>query len=379
MATSNVIHTAINNGHFHQVRFLVDKGADVNERDGSGRTPLILCALITDKKWSVGLARLLLENGARISKCDTQGFNALHHACVNQRSELVDVYLKALDCDIHSRCKNGNTSLHYAASLGNRAIVKTLAELVLKYKLSLDPINKKGLTPLHQAFKANQLDCGDLLMEYGADQSIPDSDRKTAAQLRQDAVQRLTILAQRHERRRPSAKLIRKITQEAEAEKPKAESEIITIARDYDLRNDPEYVFNTSAVTYFHKKEAKRIRRCGFSNNAIEGKPKLEMWKEEIMSLWNQYEAKISDSYRAPAKYVPPVPEQVDPRFSIVSTTATIPVISRRSSRVGITKSTRTGSMTQEGTSSRRPSIPSRRNGMPPLVKTQTRSYIGLT
>ncbi|XP_067930514.1 E3 ubiquitin-protein ligase MIB2-like [Watersipora subatra] len=372
MATDNVIHTAINNGHFHQVRFLIDKGADVNERDSSGRTPLILCSFVTDTRWSVGLSRLLLEHEARISKCDRQGFNALHHACINQRYELVSVYLAALDCDVHSRCKKGNTSLHYAASLGNKEIVKMLTQLVLKYKLTLNPINKMGLTPLHQAFRANQIDCGDLLIEYGADITLLDTDKKPASQLRQEAVERLNILAQQNTRSRPSSRKIRKIKKEAESEKPKQEAVEITVAKNFDLRNDPKYVFETTAVDYFHAKDSQHILKR--RSTAPEGKPKLQAWKEQITALWNHYETRFSNSYRAAAKPLPLNKELAMRCNSIVSSIGTAPSMSRkRSIVVPHLKTSRSDSLTNEGTNSRRSSVTNRRNGMLPLVKTQSR------
>ena len=59
------INAAIEKGLFKQVRYLIEFGARVNQRDHHGRTPLMNAALVEDEEWGVGLARLLLEKGAR--------------------------------------------------------------------------------------------------------------------------------------------------------------------------------------------------------------------------------------------------------------------------------------------------------------------------
>ena len=385
MDNKHLIHTAINRGYFQQVRFHIDKGCDVNIRDQKGKTPLILCAYVNDNKWSVGLARLLIENGARISKCDQDGYNALHHACINQKPDLVDVYLSALDCDVHSKCKKGNTSLHYAASLGNRSIVSSLAQLVLRYKLSLDPKNKKGCTPLHQAFKANQIDCGDLLMKYGANEAITDNENKTGTMLRQESMERLDLISTLSQERK-ALKTVRELKHQADSEQPKPKPIAIQKARDNDLRNDPEYVFKVSAVNYFQRKTqnpSSRVRpRTAPEKRDKGGK---SAWKEEILQLWSHYETQCSKSFRKPATPSDDITAaSLYGRNSVFSSRGS-PPLTRRSSRISITgaSSRRSGSVTQDTTASggiRRTSN-SRKHGagMPPLVRTQSRASFNHT
>ena len=117
------LHVAIRRGQFHDVRQLVSAGDDVNCRDGNHRTPLILCTLVEQEPWGVGIARLLLEMGALVGLPDKQGRNALIYACMYRRLELVDIFLKAVDYDLDHRDRYGNTALFYAASSGNADVV----------------------------------------------------------------------------------------------------------------------------------------------------------------------------------------------------------------------------------------------------------------
>ena len=341
MAAGSAIHSAIRKGYFQQVRFLVDQGYDVNARDSEGSTPLILCSMVSSEAWSVGLARLLLEHGARISLYDKQGYNALHHACISQKEKLVEVFLSALDCHIHSKCKKGNTSLHYAASLGNLDIVKLLSQLLVKFKLKLDPKNKKGLTPLHQAWREDNLDCGDLLVEYGADVTVVDCDNKSATQLRQEAADRLEKMREMSKTRSVS-RTLRRMKETDGADTPQRVDTEIHIARDFDLRNDPEYVFNMSAVEYFQLK----MMRPRTAHNR---KEQDKQWQDELLRLWKVYEIQCSNALRKSAQPLKK-PENTGRRKS--SQAGHSHQLTKRSSRMSI--KSRSGSTASLDTSPRK-------------------------
>ena len=106
------INSAIKKGFFQQVRFLVRFGHGVNKRDADGRTPLINCAFVDDERWAVGLARTLIESGARVGLTDRAGVTALHYACMLGRSALVQVFLKALDFDLNQPDRYGQRTIH---------------------------------------------------------------------------------------------------------------------------------------------------------------------------------------------------------------------------------------------------------------------------
>lgn len=109
----------------------------MNARDSAadGRTALMCCALVVDDRWAVGLARTLLERGARVGLRTRQlRLNALHLACMLGRAELVRLFLAALDYDLMATDALGNTALHYAAAAGRTDIVRLVADVHFRYR-----------------------------------------------------------------------------------------------------------------------------------------------------------------------------------------------------------------------------------------------------
>jgi len=75
-ATISILGNAAKKGHVEEVQKLVSSGADINERDTLGQTPLML-AIIADQRTTV---ELLVELGADVNLQDKNGNTAMHHA-----------------------------------------------------------------------------------------------------------------------------------------------------------------------------------------------------------------------------------------------------------------------------------------------------------
>jgi len=170
------IATAMQKGYFHQVRMLVKRGLEVNEADNNGRTPLMLCSLVEDNCWAVGLARTLLDGGAHTSQTDTFGRTAIHYACIFKRTNLLRVLLAAIDDDVNRTDRCGNTALHYAAATGNTDTTGLVLNACLRYGYRVDVSNRDHLTPLMMAFKEEYFNCANLIRE--ATRKLTERDEK---------------------------------------------------------------------------------------------------------------------------------------------------------------------------------------------------------
>lgn len=138
----------------------------MNKRDEYGRTPLMNCALVDDERWGVGLARTLLEQGARSAPRDRLGFTALHYACVHRRPFLVGVLLAAADFDVRAADRRGNSSLHYAAATGDCIVTGALLAAYRRYRLPINAVNRANQTALEFAYHHNgHIDCVQMIRD----------------------------------------------------------------------------------------------------------------------------------------------------------------------------------------------------------------------
>ena len=135
------LHLAILGDQAEAVKFLIEKGADVNAKakDASGGPPL---------HWAVGLgrvgiAKLLIQAGAKVNATDNGRTAALLVAAVVGRTDLAELLL-ASGADIKSANAEGSTALHAAAFFCRTDTVTRL----LKKGADVNAKNRRSETPL---------------------------------------------------------------------------------------------------------------------------------------------------------------------------------------------------------------------------------------
>lgn len=157
------LHWACRGVHFEVLRFLVEKGADVNARDHDGTAPLHSLA---SKAHDQGLA-LLIARKADVNIKDDEGNTPLMYAA--QSGSLAAVRrLMAHGAEASSRSYFGYTPLFRAILSKNLEI----AALLIADGAEVDLVFREdyyGDTPLSFAVKSGHLEMVKLLQENGAD------------------------------------------------------------------------------------------------------------------------------------------------------------------------------------------------------------------
>lgn len=166
---------AAERGEIAVVRELVAKGARVNWRDHRGRTPLLAAT------WRnrIDVARFLIQEGADVNAKDLIQDSPFLVAGAEGRVEILRLMVPA-GADLKDTNRFGGTALIPAAHRGHVEAVKYL----LTTRIDKDHINNLGWTALMEAVVLGDggpahSEIVRLLVEAGANASIPDRDRIT--------------------------------------------------------------------------------------------------------------------------------------------------------------------------------------------------------
>lgn len=175
------LHFAAAYGQIPTVKFLLDRGADVNRQTKTGSYPLHMLehesqadpVETTERPtWParnrVETARLLLAADANGNHSGVQcrngdGWTPLHSAALFGDANLA-AFLLDRGATASPRDLFGNSPLHFAAHLGDEAMVR----LLLARGADPSGRNDTDCTPLHLAVKARHMDAVALLLDAGA-------------------------------------------------------------------------------------------------------------------------------------------------------------------------------------------------------------------
>jgi ankyrin repeat protein len=161
---------------------LVQAGANVDEQDPSGASPLMLVlgcrnprqvvdslmldSLITD------CVALLLVSDCNVALRDSSGTTALHYAASNGRTNASELLLNRR-ADPNARNNSGHTPLFWATT-------PAIVYLLLDDGADINAIDSQARTALHQAANRNDIDVLEALLESGADPNLRDKTGKLA-------------------------------------------------------------------------------------------------------------------------------------------------------------------------------------------------------
>ncbi|MHC4463040.1 MAG: ankyrin repeat domain-containing protein [Planctomycetota bacterium] len=186
------LHRAIQHGDVNNVRNLIEEGADVNAKDGSGRIPLgyaaekgnmeiveLLFAAGADVNgkghdgqlpfvWAsemghLDIAKLLILEGTDVTDMDNGGSTCLIWAAWKGRTELAEMLIDR-GADVNSKDHNGGTALHDAVRGGHKEMV----ELLIAKGADVNAKSTKDSTPLDLAIGRADEEMAELLGKYGA-------------------------------------------------------------------------------------------------------------------------------------------------------------------------------------------------------------------
>jgi len=166
---NTALHLAAQRGHLETVRYLLDKGAEVNAKSKYETTPLFSAA----ETGNLELAEMLIKYKADVNAVSQFFGTALHRAVYMGHPEVVKLLLKH-GADVTIQNSTG-TVLHTSALLGR----PNLARLLIEYGADVNCVNAMGITPLYYAIftgKDRSSELSMLFINKGADVNATDKD-----------------------------------------------------------------------------------------------------------------------------------------------------------------------------------------------------------
>ncbi|KAK4453700.1 hypothetical protein QBC34DRAFT_434467 [Podospora aff. communis PSN243] len=175
------LHHAAYGCHTNTVRYLLLEGADPNQLDKVGRSPLF-CGC---EGGSETIITLLREKGASATRTNSEGLTLLHLAACRSNADVARRLLRldgnhAIQLKTPSRNASGlalQSPLHIAAREGHRGIVK----LLIDEGFPVDARDGEGRTPLSYACEGGHLEVVQILLakKRFAGINITDNNRRT--------------------------------------------------------------------------------------------------------------------------------------------------------------------------------------------------------
>lgn len=177
----DALHRALWEQHDDIVRYLVEKGADVNASDSYFATQLMVAH-------SPAMAAVLLDAGAKIEATDDEGGTALMFPTTAGMIR----FLASRGANLEARDKHGKTALmrvaesHYSRRQG--ATMEGNIVALLDCGAEIDARDNKGRTALmlaasRAAYDEDSMNAVSFLLKKKANLYLADNDGKTAAEL----------------------------------------------------------------------------------------------------------------------------------------------------------------------------------------------------
>ncbi|XP_068726077.1 ankyrin repeat and protein kinase domain-containing protein 1-like [Montipora capricornis] len=166
------LHVAAENGHSEFCEFLLEIGADKDQKDVRVKIPLHLAAA----GGHLDVVRLLVEAGSNLDNIDKFGKQPLMYAVAGAHVETVKFLLET-----GSSVTSGRNwhALHEACKVGSPELVQILIDAGARVNNPRHYSGGAPWSPLHIAVRHGNLDCIKLLIKAGADVNSINAGRHT--------------------------------------------------------------------------------------------------------------------------------------------------------------------------------------------------------
>lgn len=160
------LHLAASGGHKGVAEMLIASGANVNANSRQDRSTPLHNAVGKGHK---DVVQLLIDKGANVNAKDNKQRTPLRLAAEGNHRDMADLLI-AKGADINAKQDYGRTLLHNAAYAGH----KDVTELLIEKGTDINAKDSFGQIPLHLAARYGHANVAELLIAKGADINVKD-------------------------------------------------------------------------------------------------------------------------------------------------------------------------------------------------------------
>ncbi|MCB0514327.1 MAG: ankyrin repeat domain-containing protein, partial [Bacteroidetes bacterium] len=120
------IFIAAETGNISALRTALSKGADINQVDENGATPLMIAC----KHGHTALVKFILSRGAEINIADNKGMTAVKNAELTNKAELIELFQEYVN--LNSNADYSNLREHFISIIDNLFPVSKQIEPIVK-------------------------------------------------------------------------------------------------------------------------------------------------------------------------------------------------------------------------------------------------------
>lgn len=173
---------AAGNNHPETTAMLLERDAAIDAQDVDGMTALIMAS----SSGHVEVIKVLMESGADINGTNKYGATAITNAAFFNHIPALNALLNG---KVKANIERNENALLFSAGLGNNDIIKIL----LDYGVNVNAKGKNGRTPLMAAVEFNHPATVKMLMENNADPKTRDSEGESIEAIAEDNGNRAII------------------------------------------------------------------------------------------------------------------------------------------------------------------------------------------
>uniref|UniRef100_A0A336N437 CSON006168 protein n=1 Tax=Culicoides sonorensis TaxID=179676 RepID=A0A336N437_CULSO len=179
-----LLHSAVRSDGLKMVKLLIKNYKfDVNVKDSNQRTPLhdaISRTPLHDaiSRSNLEIVKYLIDRGADVNAKDSNERTALHEVAKHSNLEIVKYFIDH-GADVHAKDSNKRTALHEVAKHSNLEIVKYFIDHGADHCMNLLLAQILKLTALHESIISSNLEIVKYLIDHGAEVNAKDKDDNT--------------------------------------------------------------------------------------------------------------------------------------------------------------------------------------------------------